>query len=277
MSENTEGINEYSKNITEMDTYSIAKLIHIIDVEAYESINTQLNNISNAVEVAVNSIKNGGRVIYVGAGTSGRIAAQDVIELKPTYNIGKESFIFIMAGGIKALYESVENSEDIEEDAINTLKNIDLSINDVLFGVTASGNTPFVASALKFAKNFGCKTILMVNNKSSDLKKYSDICIELLTGPEVIQGSTRMKAGTAQKMSLNMFSTAVAIKLNRTLDNTMSNMNSWYNEKLKKRAINILVSKFNLNMEDAKNILKANNYNISLSIKYINSKHNDKF
>ncbi|AAT42599.1 N-acetylmuramic acid 6-phosphate etherase [Picrophilus oshimae] len=267
----TEDINLNTVDIDTWDFQRIAEFIHLSDISAYEAVGRQIENISRLAEVSCNAIRNGGRVIYIGAGTSGRIAAQDVVELKPTYNLGRESFDYIIAGGERALAESVENSEDDQDAAVKDLKSININKNDVVIGISASGTTPFVISALKFSMNLGCLTAGITCNENREIKKFSNICIELITGAEVIQGSTRMKAGTAQKMALNIISTSIAVKLGRTYKNTMSSMESWYNQKLRSRAVNILMHQFNLKHDDAVNILERTDYDISRSIDIIRS------
>lgn len=272
MTGTTEDINPFTSDIDTWDYEKIVRFIHLSDIEAFEAINSQIEKISRIAEVAVDSIKKGGRVIYVGAGTSGRIAAQDVVELRPTYGLGKDAFDYVMAGGDKALTESLEGSEDNVEDAVLVLKSRELTSSDLVVGISASGTTPFVISSLKYASEIGCTVVGITSNPGKPISEISDICIEIFTGPEVIQGSTRMKAGTAQKMVLNMVSTAVAIKLGRTYKNTMSNMGSWYNEKLKNRAINILVQQFGVPMDEATKILDHVNYDISAAISIVKSK-----
>lgn len=266
MSGSTEDINKFSIDIDKWEYNEIARFIHLSDIEAYTSISSQIDKIAAVAEITVKAIKKGGRAIYVGAGTSGRIAVIDVVELMPTYGLGKESFDYVMAGGDRALTESVEGSEDDKNEAVLALKEKKLSASDILIGVSASGSTPYVLAAMEYARSIGCTTIGITSNSKKPINDESDICIELLTGAEVIQGSTRMKAGTAQKMTLNIISTSVAIKLGRTYKNTMSNMGSWYNEKLKQRAINILVEQFKLSQNSARKILEKVDYNISSAI-----------
>ena len=272
MNNSTEDLNTFTTNIDSWGLSEIAHFIHLSDIESYEAVGRVIDKIAKASEIALEALRNGGRVIYIGAGTSGRIAAQDVVELKPTYGLGEESFTYIMAGGEKALMHSVEGSEDIEAEAVRSLDKIHLTKKDLVVGITASGTTPFVLSSLNYARSTGCHTIGITCNQDKPITKLSDLCIELLTGPEVIQGSTRMKAGTAQKMTLNIFSTAIAIKLGRTYRNTMSNMGSWYNQKLKRRAINILCEQFELSEREAKRILSSVDYNISKAIDIVKSK-----
>ncbi len=269
MSESTEDINKFSIDIDKWGYNEIARFIHLSDIEAYTSITSQIDKIAAVAEMIVGAVKKGGRAIYVGAGTSGRIAVIDVVELMPTYGLGKESFDYVMAGGDRALTESVEGSEDDKNEAVLALKEKKLSGSDILIGVSASGSTPYVLAAMEYAKSIGCRTVGITSNRKKPIQEVSDICIELLTGAEVIQGSTRMKAGTAQKMTLNIISTSVAIKLGRTYRNTMSNMGSWYNKKLKQRAVNILEEQFKLSEEASTEILKKVNYDISAAISLV--------
>lgn len=266
MTRSTEDINPYTHYIDNWNFYDMAHFIHLADIEAFEAVGREIEKISRAAEMAYSAINGGGRVIYVGAGTSGRIAAQDVVELRPTYGLGSDAFDFVMAGGEKALVQSIEGSEDSEKDATDALKNLKLSSKDLIVGITASGSTPYVLASLKYGRSLKTPTIGITCNRNKPVADLSDLCIELITGAEVIQGSTRMKAGTAQKMTLNIISTVVAVKLGRTYKNTMSNMGSWYNQKLKSRAVNILVQQFGLSKEDAVKTLEAVNYDISRAI-----------
>lgn len=266
MCDKTEDINIYSNGIASMDSKEIAELIHTADIRAYESIFPNLDKIAMMAERMVETIKNRGRVIYVGAGTSGRLAVQDVAELVPTYGLGSESFDYVIAGGLKAVTQSIEDSEDSVIEATKALEEKGITSKDMVIGITASGRTPFVTGGITYSNKIGCYTACITNNRDTKISKTVNVCLELITGAEIIQGSTRMKAGTAQKMVLNMLSTIAAVKLGRTLDNTMSHMGSWYNEKLRERAINILSIKFNMSREDSLKILEKNNFNISQAI-----------
>ena len=266
MCDKTEDINIYSNGIASMDSKEIAELIHTADIRAYESIFPNLDKIAMMAERMVETIKNRGRVIYVGAGTSGRLAVQDVAELVPTYGLGSESFDYVIAGGLKAVTQSIEDSEDSVIEATKALEEKGITSKDMVIGITASGRTPFVTGGITYSNKIGCYTACITNNRDTKISKTVNVCLELITGAEIIQGSTRMKAGTAQKMVLNMLSTITAVKLGRTLDNTMSHMGSWYNEKLRERAINILSIKFNMSREDSLKLLEKNNFNISQAI-----------
>jgi len=266
MNYGTEDNNFISKEIDNMTVEQIVYLIHLEDIHSYEAIWSQVENISRVVRELLKAIENGGRVIYVGAGTSGRVAAQDVIELNPTYGLDERFFLYLIAGGNQALQRSVENVEDDTEQAIKDLTSIGLNVKDVVVGISASGKTPYVISALDYGKKINCFTVSITNNSETGIEKFSSITIHLLTGPEIIQGSTRMKAGTSQKMVLNIISTAVAVKLGRTYKNTMSSMGSWFNSKLRTRAINILRDQFGISETEAEVILSKNDYDISKAI-----------
>lgn len=250
----TRGINSFSIN-------EIVETIHIEDSMAYESVGCAKNEIAKVINKILPRFKKGGRIIYVGAGTSGRIAAQDAIEMWPTYGLGNDKFEFIMAGGKKALFQAVEGAEDDETESTKKLKELNINPLDTIIGISASGMTPFVKSAIQFAKENGCYTVAIVNNKGTIIQKIATDTIILNTGPEVIQGSTRMKAGTAQKMTLNIISTAIAIKFGRTYDNMMFHLKT-YNNKLKKRAINLLLKRFNISSNEAERILSDTGYDL---------------
>ena len=221
MTSSTEDINPFSVNIHEWDEETISSFIHLSDIAAYEAVGKAMDEISKACRMILESLEKGGRVIYLGAGTSGRVAAQDVVELLPTYDLGTDYFDFILAGGVGSLVKSVEGAEDDRNGSIEELKFRNIKQADIIVGVTASGTTPFVIGGMDYARSVGGRTIGITNNHGKIVEQSSDLCIELLTGSEVIQGSTRMKAGTAQKMALNIIATTVAVKLDRTHRNTL--------------------------------------------------------
>ncbi len=268
----TEDNNPFSRDIDQWSTLDVATFIHLSDSFALHSIYSQLENIAKVIDRCLESIEKGGKIIYAGAGTSGRIAVQDVAELRPTYGIGKDMFDYIMAGGDEAIRKSVEGAEDSSEAAENALKERNFNSNDVLVGITASGTTPFVIGALKYARSVNGYAVSITNNRDKPVKEVSDICIEMLSGPEVIQGSTRMKSGTAQKMVLNMISTSVAIKLGYTYKNTMMKMQSWYNEKLKLRAKRMIVQEFHVPESEAQKVLEKYSYKIDEAFRHFSEK-----
>jgi len=258
----TERNNPRTSKIAEFDTYRIVETIHLEDIRAYEAVGCQLINIAKIVDNILKNFLKGGRVIYVGAGTSGRIGAQDAIEMWPTYGLGKDRFDYLIAGGEEALGRSVENAEDMENDAVTGLKMKNISNLDTVIGISASGTTPFVISALRYARDLGSYTVAIVNNPYSPMIGIANDSIILNTGEEVIQGSTRLKAGTSQKMVLNIISTAIAIKSGRTYGNMMIHMKAFYNKKLKQRAVNILVERYGIDEGKAREVLEKNGFNI---------------
>ncbi len=270
----TEDNNPATRDIDQMDTLDVVRCIHEADRDAYSAIDDALDDVTKAVEVALDRIEKGGRVIYVGAGTSGRLAVQDVAELRPTYGIDETMFDYIIAGGSEAILKSVEGAEDSRSKPIEMLKAKDLGRHDVVFGITASGTTPFVLAALDYASTVGAYSIGLTNNRNRPIEEVTNMTIVLDSGPEVIQGSTRMKAGTAQKMVLGMFSTAIAIKLGFTYKNTMSRMGAWFNEKLRKRAIRMVSTEFGLDMDAARKILEDHYYRISEVVSLLERKKN---
>lgn len=262
----TEKANKNSSNIDTLSTKGILKLINEEDKKISEAVETVIDKISEAVDIIVDKLGNcNGRLIYIGAGTSGRLGVLDASECPPTYNADPQMVMGVIAGGDYALRNAIEGSEDIEESGKKDLQDISFSKNDVLVGIAASGRTPYVIGAVKYAKSIEAKTICVVCNENSKLSEYTDIAIEAVVGPEVVTGSTRMKAGTAQKMILNMLSTATMIKLGKTYKNYMVDLKV-SNEKLRLRAINILRELANIEEKEAQEILERCNWNVKLAI-----------
>ena len=271
----TEENNPRTRGISSKRTDDIVRIINEEDFQAFTAVKASVKDIAKAVEICLSGIENGGRVVYVGAGTSGRIAVQDIVELDPTYGLDSKNFLYIMAGGLDALLKSQEGSEDDMQAAVDALKKIALNRNDIVVGISASGKTPFVLSALKYGNSIGSATIGIVNNPGSVIEKEASHCIILDTGPEVIQGSTRMKAGTAQKLTLNAMSTAIAIKLGRVYDNMMSYMGVTFNAKLKERAISFLMNEFAISRNDAVTTLEKSDYKLWAAIDRLKASHGD--
>ncbi len=269
----TEENNPKTRGISSKRTEDIVRIINEEDFQAFEAVKASVKDIARAADICLSGIKKGGRVVYVGAGTSGRIAVQDVVELDPTYGLDSKTFLYVMAGGLDALLKSQEGSEDDTQAAVVALKKIDLNQNDIVVGISASGRTPFVLSALKYGNGIGSSTIGIVNNPGSVIEKEASHCIVLNTGPEVIQGSTRMKAGTAQKLALNAMSTTIAIKLGRVYDNMMSYMGVTFNAKLKERAISFLMNEFAVSRDDAISTLKKSDYKLWAAIDMLKAGH----
>ena len=271
----TEENNPKTRGISSKRTEDIVRIINEEDFQAFEAVKASVTEIAKAADICLSGIKKGGRVIYVGAGTSGRIAVQDIVELDPTYGLDSKTFLYVMAGGLDALLKSQEGSEDDTQAAVVALKKIDLKRHDIVVGISASGRTPFVLAALKYGNSIGSSTIGIVNNPGSVIEKEASHCIVLDTGPEVIQGSTRMKAGTAQKLTLNAMSTTIAIKLGRVYDNMMSYMGVTFNAKLKERAISFLINEFAVSRDDAIRTLEKSDYKLWAAIDRLKAGRSD--
>ncbi len=271
----TEENNPKTRGISSKRTEDIVRIINEEDFQAFEAVKASVTEIAKAADICLSGIKKGGRVIYVGAGTSGRIAVQDIVELDPTYGLDSKTFLYVMAGGLDALLKSQEGSEDDTQAAVDALKKIDLKRDDIVVGISASGRTPFVLAALKYGNDIGSSTIGIVNNPGSVIEKEASHCIVLDTGPEVIQGSTRMKAGTAQKLTLNAMSTTIAIKLGRVYDNMMSYMGVTFNAKLKERAISFLMNEFAVSRDDALRTLEKSDYKLWAAIDRLKAGRSD--
>lgn len=271
----TEENNPKTRGISSKRTEDIVRIINEEDFQAFEAVKASVTEIAKAADICLSGIKKGGRVIYVGAGTSGRIAVQDIVELDPTYGLDSKTFLYVMAGGLDALLKSQEGSEDDTQAAVVALKKIDLKRHDIVVGISASGRTPFVLAALKYGNSIGSSTIGIVNNPGSVIEKEASHCIVLDTGPEVIQGSTRMKAGTAQKLTLNAMSTTIAIKLGRVYDNMMSYMGVTFNAKLKERAISFLMNEFAVSRDDAIRTLEKSDYKLWAAIDRLKAGRSD--
>ena len=230
-------------NSRAIDDKSISEILHIInseDQKVAEKVKEAIPEIEQTILIARDAIRNGHRIYYVGAGTSGRLGVLDASEIPPTFSAPIYFFNGIIAGGDKALRQSIEGIEDQPETAIDDLKSVKLKANDVIIGISASGAAKYVKSSLDYGKSIGAKTVYLICNKEPFLSVNSDIIIKINTGPEVITGSTRMKAGTATKMVLNMISTATMIQLGKVYDNLMIDLKA-VNDKLIDRGVRIIV------------------------------------
>jgi N-acetylmuramic acid 6-phosphate etherase len=235
----TEQQNPQSSQIDSMSINDILKTINREDQNIAIAVQATIRDIEKTVELTVNSIQKGGRVFYVGAGTSGRLGVLDASEIPPTFSAPKGLFIGVIAGGENALRNSVEGAEDRPEEAIIDLKQYDLNENDTLVGISCSGAANYVVSALDHAKANGAKTVYLVTNPNPFKITEVDVIINAVTGPEVVTGSTRMKAGTATKLILNMISTATMIKLGKVYGNLMVDLMA-VNDKLVDRGTRII-------------------------------------
>lgn len=261
----TEGINPDTQYIDECSTEEMLRLINNEDARVAGAVRRELPRIARAVDAITASLQNGGRLIYVGAGTSGRLGVLDASECPPTFGTDPEMVQGYIAGGDVALRTAVEGVEDSE--TLGTQQIIDARVNrkDVVTGITASGSAPFVCGAVKKAHEIGAVTIGIVNNDNSVLEGLVDICIASVVGPEVVMGSTRMKAGTADKMVLNMLTTAVMIRLGKTYGNLMVDLHAT-NKKLDRRAIRMVKLATGCDDEEAKAAIAQTNGSVKLAI-----------
>jgi len=235
----TERRNPKSVDIDLFPTERILKIINGEDAMVAGAVAAAIPDIAKAVDIAVEAIESHGRILYIGAGTSGRLAVLDAAECPPTFGTSKEMVQALMPGGAKAFNQADEGTEDDSEKAAADLKAKKVSGKDIVFGIAASGTTPYTLAGLQFAKTKGAKTVAVVCMDNSPMSKAADLTIYTAVGPEVITGSSRMKAGTAQKLVLNMISTATMIRLGMTYSNWMINV-SMTNRKLRERGKNIL-------------------------------------
>jgi len=229
---------QISPRFVDLDSWSTSDMLDGMyegQLAACAAVRQALPSIGAAVDDAVPALERGGRLVYVGAGTSGRIAVQDGTELPPTYNWPNDRLVFVMAGGMKALLQSSEGAEDRSEDGSRAIIDAMIGADDVVLGVAASGTTPFTVGALRTASERGAVTVAVANNRDAPLFAVARHAILVETGTEVVAGSTRMQAGTAQKIVLNLFSTAVMVRLGRVYRGLMVNMRA-RNAKLRRRA-----------------------------------------
>ena len=252
----TEARNEATKKIDQVSTLEMVTLINQEDQKVAQAIEKVLPQIAAAIDAAAERFKKGGRLIYCGAGTSGRLGALDAIELTPTYSVSPERAFGILAGGEKAMYQAIEGAEDSKELAIEDLTQHQLTARDVVIAIAASGRTPYAVSAIEYGKKVGALTISVTCNNQSPMNQLAEIGIAPIVGPEVITGSTRMKAGSAQKMVLNMFSTGIMVKVGNIYQNLMVNVQPT-NEKLIQRATNIIKEAAEIEESQAKEYLEA--------------------
>lgn len=261
----TEMRNPRTKNIGEMPTYDIIKIINDENGSVIAAVDRALNDIEKACDAAADVIKNGGRVFYIGSGTSGRLAVCDAAECPPTFGVPYDLFNGIIAGGERCMFKAAENAEDDPQMSVRDLKERKFSDRDILIGISASGSAAYVISAINYAKSIGAKTVSIVNNPDTELGTVADINICADTGPEVITGSTRMKAGTAQKIILNMISTAAMVKCGCVYENLMINLKPT-NKKLCKRMIGIVNEILNCGEEKAEALLENSGWDIRVAV-----------
>jgi len=261
----TETRNEKTMNLDEMSIEEFLTVMNEEDAKVAAAVRNEIPHISKAVEKIVTAFKSGGRLIYIGAGTSGRIGLLDAVECPPTFGTSPEEVVGLIAGGEKAFIKAVEGAEDSEELATHDLKEIKLSKNDIVVGIAASGRTPYVIGGLKYAKEIGASTVAVSCNKGSKIGQEAEIAIEVVNGPEVLTGSTRLKAGTSQKLVCNMLSTASMVGIGKVYGNLMVDVQST-NEKLVERSKRIVMEATSCTYEIAEEYLTKSNQSPKVAI-----------
>ena len=261
----TEQENPNTTNIDKVPTLEAVRLINDEDKKVASAVEKVLPEIADAVDKIVERLKRGGRLFYVGTGTSGRLGVLDASEIPPTYGVSYDLVQGVIAGGYDALYKATEASEDNAQAGKTDLQARGLTEKDAVLGIAASGRTPYTIGALDFARALGCFTACIACVPDSPITKSAEIAIVPVTGAEAVTGSTRMKAGTAQKMVLNMISTAAMIRLGYVTGNRMTNVKS-SNIKLKERSVRILMAETGLDKPAAQNLLNEANYDLRVAI-----------
>ena len=260
--------NQNSMQIDLMPTEQILRTINNEDKQVPSAIEHCITPISQAVDVIVDAFKKGGRLIYIGAGTSGRLGILDAVECPPTFGVSSKQVVGIIAGGNQAIYKAVEGAEDDPELAQQDLIEHNFSQDDVIVGIAASGRTPYVIGALEYARSIGAKTVSVVCNPNSIIEQYADINICPVVGPEVLSGSTRLKSGTAQKQVLNMLTTASMIRSGKSFENLMVDVNA-SNKKLFARAVRIVMQATQCDRTAAEQALEKTQYKAKLAILHV--------
>lgn len=261
----TESRNKNSLNIDKVSTLEMVKIMNNEDKKVAEAVERELPQIAKAIDEIAKRINKGGRLIYIGAGTSGRLGVLDASECPPTYGVSEELVQAIIAGGNEAIFRAKEGAEDSKELSVQDLKEKYINKNDTVVGLAASGRTPYVIGGLEYANKIGAMTVSITCNGDSEVSKVSKIAIAPIVGPEVITGSTRLKSGTAQKLVLNMISTGVMIKLGKVYGNLMVDVRAT-NEKLIERSKKIVCEATGVDREEATRVLIETDLNVKLSI-----------
>ncbi|MEG0452083.1 MAG: N-acetylmuramic acid 6-phosphate etherase [Coprobacillus sp.] len=265
----TEKINLKTINIDNADALEIARLFNDEDKQVAYAVEKQLDQIAQVIDIAAQTIQNDGRIVYIGAGNSGRLAAGDACECIPTFGVEENVVIYILAGGPNALIKADEKAEDSLEQGIEDLKQANLTSKDLVIGLSASGRTPYTKAGLDYAKSIGCQTVSIACSHNAIISQNTDICIEILVGQEAITGSTRLKAGTAQKMVLNIISSGAMIKLGKVYKNYMVDV-SVKNAKLFERGKKIIKEVTNVSDETAEFYLNESHGKVKNAIVMIN-------
>lgn len=261
----TEQDNPRSQNLSSLAAREIVELMNQEDATVATAVNRVLNDVADAVEGIVARLQSGGRLFYIGTGTSGRLGVLDASECPPTFGVSPELVQGVIAGGYDACHRAVEASEDDATAGIDDLAQRQFSSKDVLVGIAASGRTPYTVGAIRHARELGALTVAIACVPESEITRAAEISIVPVVGPEVVTGSSRLKAGTAQKMVLNMLSTATLVRLGYVRGNRMSNVKAG-NIKLRQRAVRILIDETQLSESDARALFEAAGENLNVAI-----------
>ena len=261
----TETRNSNTMELDQMTPLELVSVMNQEDLNVVAGVKEVLPQVVQAIEWAVSSLEAGGRIVYFGAGTSGRLGVLDAVECPPTFGVSPDVVVGLIAGGEKAFVRAVEGAEDSLELCEEELKKIGLNKNDIAIGIAASGRTPYVIGGLRYARSLGCKTVAIACNKGSEVGKEAELAIEPSCGPEVLTGSTRLKAGTAQKMILNMISTGSMVGVGKAYQNLMVDVQQT-NKKLVVRAQNITMAATGCTREEAAQALEQADGNAKLAI-----------
>ena len=261
----TETRNPNTMDLDQMTPLELVSVMNQEDLNVVAGVKEVLTQVAQAVEWAVSSLEAGGRIVYFGAGTSGRLGVLDAVECPPTFGVSPDVVVGLIAGGEKAFVRAVEGAEDSLELCEEEFKKIGLNKNDIAIGIAASGRTPYVIGGLRYARSLGCKTVAIACNKGSEVGKEAELAIEPSCGPEVLTGSTRLKSGTAQKMILNMISTGSMVGVGKAYQNLMVDVQQT-NKKLVVRAQNITMAATGCTREEAAQALEQADGNAKLAI-----------
>lgn len=257
----TESRNARSYGLDKMSAREIVRLMNEEEAAVLRALEEAEDPLAKVVEKAATAYQKGGRIVYVGAGTSGRLAVMDAAEMPPTFGIPSDRFVAVIPGGMEAMIQAVEMAEDDEYAAISAMNGLHLKRTDIVIGVAASGRTPFVVSAIRHAKQKGVWTCGIANNRHSPLLEEADFVVLLDTGPEVLTGSTRLKAGTAQKLALNRISTGAMVLSGKVIENLMVDVKAT-NQKLKERCARIVCELSPATYDEAWSLLAENGWSI---------------
>lgn len=264
----TENRNPNTMNLDLMSAKEIVTVMNQEDKKVALAVEKEIPVIAEAIELIESTFRNGGRLIYLGAGTSGRLGVLDAAECVPTFGTSPDLVRGLIAGGDKAMTVAVEGAEDSKELGKEELEEINFNKKDILVGIAASGRTPYVIGALEYANELGCNTISIACNKDAEISNYAKVAIEVEVGPEVLTGSTRLKAGSAQKMVLNMLSTASMVLVGKAYKNLMVDVKTT-NEKLVQRGIKMIVTATGVDFDEAKKYFDESDQSVKLAIMMI--------